>query len=438
LRNKYQTEPVRSRVVRLTDIVDWRLCVGCGACAYICPKGQIALWDFLDEGIRPVVGDPASCGECRRCVDVCPGVETDFGVLPPGPALGDARFRQDWGQVLEIWEGHAVDSTIRFRGSSGGALTALAAYCLEQGGMHGVLHIGQNPDDPVRNSTRLSRTRNDLMKAVGSRYAPASVCNGLGLVEAAPAPCAIIGKPSEIAALRKAEAMQPGLAAKVGVAMSFFCAESPSTAGTLALLEKMGVQPAELADLRYRGEGWPGHFAPTRRGETAPTGKMTYAESWAFLQRFRPWSVQLWPDGSGELADISCGDPWYEQPDGENPGFSLVVVRTEKGREIVRGAIAAGYLALTPAEPWKLAKSQVNLSIKKASMWGRTVAMRAFGLPAPQFLRASLFSCWLRLTVREKLQSFLATARRILKRKLHRPLRLNSNMAVKIGPLIES
>ena len=416
----------------LDDLVASRLCVGCGACAYICPKDKVALWDFLDEGIRPVVQDPAGCGECRRCVDVCPGVETDFGQLPPGPALGDARFRQDWGQVLEIWEGHAVDPTIRFRGSSGGALTALAAYCLERSGMHGVLHIGQNPEDPVRNSTRLSRTRDDLMKAVGSRYAPASVCNGLGLVEAAPAPCAIIGKPSEIAALRKAESLQPGLAAKVGVAMSFFCAESPSTAGTLALLEKMGVRPAELADLRYRGEGWPGHFAPTRRGETAPADKMTYAESWAFLQRFRPWSVQLWPDGSGELADISCGDPWYEQPDGENPGFSLVVVRTEKGREIVRGAIAAGYLHLTLAEPWKLAKSQANLAAKKGAVGGRIFAQRLAGLRAPRFSRASLVRCWLRLPLGEKIKSSLGTLRRIFQRKLHRPLRLERRSGVPI------
>ena len=404
-------------------MVDWRLCVGCGACAYVCPKQKVELRDFLHEGIRPVVTDP-SCGECRECVEVCPGVETDFGTLPPGLRLGDKAFQEDWGQVLEIWEGHAVDLEIRFRGSSGGALTALAAYCLERGGMHGVLHVGQNPDDPVRNQTRLSRSRDALLAAVGSRYSPASVCNGLGLVENAPAPCVIIGKPSEIAALRKAEALRPALAAKVGVALSFFCAESPSTAGTLALLEKMGVKPADLADLRYRGHGWPGHFAPTRRGETEPAGKMTYAESWAFLQSFRPWSVQLWPDGSGELADISCGDPWYEQPDGENPGFSLVVVRTERGRALVRGAIDAGYLTLTPAEPWKLAKSQANLATKKGAVGGRIFAQRLAGLRAPRFRRTSLLGCWLRLSFKEKLRSVVGTLRRIRTKDLSKPLRL--------------
>ncbi|QXD32466.1 Coenzyme F420 hydrogenase/dehydrogenase, beta subunit C-terminal domain [Candidatus Pelagisphaera phototrophica] len=48
-------------------------------------------------------------------------------------------------------------------------------------------------------------------------------------------------------------------------------------------------------------------------------------------------------DGSGELEDISCGDPWYEEPDGKNSGFSLIIARTPIGREIVKGAITAGY-----------------------------------------------------------------------------------------------
>jgi coenzyme F420 hydrogenase subunit beta len=283
------------------------------------------------------------------------------------------------------------------------------------------LHIAQDPEDPIRNRTRLSRTRGELLAATGSRYSPASVCNGLGLVEAAPKPCAIIGKPAEIAAVRNARKLRPELDDKVGVTLSFFCAESPSTRGTVALLDKLGVNPATLSDLRYRGLGWPGHFAPVRRGESEPRQKLTYRESWTFLQAFRPWSVQLWPDGTGELADISCGDPWYEKPDGKNPGFSLVVARTERGREIVAGAIAAGYLTLSPAENWKLEKSQASLINKKGAVWGRRLALRLFGLPVTKFVGLDLWHCWRELSFSDQLRSTLGTVRRILTRKLYRP-----------------
>ena len=231
-------------------------------------------------------------------------------------------------------------------------------------------------------------------------------------------------------AVAKARKLRQTLDAKVGVTLSFFCAESPATAGTMALLEKMGVRPESVTNLRYRGEGWPGHFAPVKLGEQQPAGKLTYQESWAFLQKYRPWSVHLWPDGSGELADISCGDPWYEQPDGVNPGSSLVVVRTERGKEILRQAMRTGYLTLTPAKPWKLGRSQSNLASKRAATWGRLLVMRLFGLPVPRFSGAPLFRCWLSLPLKEKLKSTIGTARRIFQRKLYRRLQLDKATAV--------
>jgi len=417
----------------IQDVVDWRLCLGCGACAYICPQQKVSLVDFLNEGIRPVV-EKRDCGSCRRCLDVCPAVQSDFtGPEVTGGSWTDLKFTKEWGPVTAMWEGHATDPEIRYQGSSGGALTAIAAYCLEVLGMHGLLHIAQDPADPVRNRTRLSRTRGELMAATGSRYSPASVCNGLGLVEGAPAPCAIIGKPSEIAAVCNARRMRPELDRKVGVTLSFFCAETPATRGTVALLEKLGLDPAAVADLRYRGRGWPGHFAPVMAGESEPRQKMTYRDSWAFLQSHRPWSVQMWPDGSGELADISCGDPWYEKPDGKNPGFSLVVARTERGREIIEGAMAAGYLTLTPAEHWKLSKSQAGLLEKKGSVWGRRLAMRGLGLPVTRFPGLDLGHCWRQLSLNSKLRSTAGTARRILSRRLRRPLELDPATGVPVS-----
>lgn len=148
---------------------------------------------------------------------------------------------------------------------------------------------------------------------------------------------------------------------------------------------------------------------------------MSYRESWGFLQAYRPWATRIWPDGTGELADISCGDPWYAEPDGRNPGFSLVVVRKERGRQILRGAMEAGYLDLRPAEPWKLRKSQSGLARKKGEVWGRLAVQRLLGVPVPDFRGWNLFRCWLRLSLRDKIRSTLGTARRIVARKLWRP-----------------
>lgn len=410
-------------------IVDWRLCLGCGACAYICPEHKIELVDVVSEGIRPLVLDE-QCNGCRDCMQVCPAHENDHRPLLEQSSL-IPEIKPAYGPALEIWEGYATDPEIRRLGSSGGLLTALSLYCLERERMHGVLHIAGDPADPIRNHTRLSRTRGELLAATGSRYAPASACDELGVIETAPAPCVFIGQPSEVTALRKAEQLRPALRRNVGLSLSFFCAGSPATRGTEELLRAAGIPLDKVEELRYRGQGWPGWFAVRRRGQPDFTPLKPYEESWGFLQRFRPFSVHLTPDGSGEDADISCGDPWYRPVRENEAGLSLVLTRTERGRELLRRARETGYVHLDPSDVHNALNSQANLIRKRGSIWGRVLALRLLGLPAPRLLGFSLFENWMRLSLVEKVKSTLGTARRILQHNHHRPLQIPESGVVR-------
>jgi coenzyme F420 hydrogenase subunit beta len=404
----------------VADVVRWRLCLGCGACAYICPEQKVRLVDIVEEGIRPVLANEL-CASCTLCLDVCPAYENDRTILN-NRFGGVPELKTKCGTVLDIWEGHAADPEIRYKGSSGGLITALSAYCLEKARMHGVLHIGSDPTYPSRNRTFLSRSRSDILSRAGSRYAPASACDRLDLIESAPVPCVFVGQPSEVTALRKAQKLRPQLDSRVGLALSFFCAGSPSTAGTLELLRSKGIDSAQVAELRYRGNGWPGHFSVTLKGQPMPALQMTYEDSWGFVQAYRPFSVHLCPDGTGEDADISCGDPWYRQVRDGEPGSSVVLVRTERGREIIRGAMEAGYVQLGPATARKLLDSQPNLLAKRGAIGGRVAALRVFGVPAPKLKGFRLFKNWLCLPLGDKFRSTFGTVRRILTRRYYRPI----------------
>lgn len=407
------------KVESIEDVVRWRLCVGCGACAAH-SGGLLRMENDPAQGHRPVFCGSRDERVLREGLKVCPAVETRIAAASAelDPLDGIAA---GVGPVLEVWEGHATDSETRFLGSSGGALTALARYAIESAGMHGVLHVGADPDDALRNRTVMSRSFEELLANTGSRYAPASVCDGLQQIEDAPGACMFIGQPSEVAALRKAQALRPELDRNVGVALSFFCAGSSATLGTEELLMKKGIDPAQVEKLRYRGRGWPGMFAVWLKGESEPVLEMTYAESWAFVQAYRPWGVHLWPDGCGEHADVSCGDPWYREVKPGEHGSSLVVVRTEKGRRLVRGAVEAGYLELAPSSVARVVASQRNLLTKKGAVWGRLVAMRLLGLPVPTHSGYRLFQSWLRIPLSDKLRSTVGTVRRILSRKYFKP-----------------
>ena len=148
----------------------------------------------------------------------------------------------------------------------------------------------------------------------------------------------------------------------------------------------------------------------------------TYAEAWDFLQRYRPFRCHLCPDGTGQFADVSCGDPWYREIPADEPGLSLVVVRTEKGRDIVRAAMSAGFVTLRPVPLDTLERSQAELQRKRGAIWGRIVTLRALGVPAPELRGFHLFRNWLRIPSIDKLRSFVGTMRRVIHRGYRSPL----------------
>ena len=401
------------------DVARWRLCVGCGVCAGACPNKAITLTDVASEGIRPHVR-PEACRMCGDCLKVCPGYMVVHDYLDSG-MLVIKELMAGWGPILEIWEGCAIDAELRYHGSSGGVTSALALFCLEKMGFDSVLHTGINPDNPLRNETKISRCRLDLVATTGSRYSPASPCDGIGRVETSNGKTAFVGKPCDVQGLRKLQSVKPWVAERFGAAIGVFCAGTPSSMGTMELLRQMNIDPGYVGSVRYRGRGWPGNFSVYKDREQITLGEMSYMDAWGFLQKYRPFRCYLCPDGTSESADVSCGDPWYRDFDDGGVGYTLVLIRTEKGREIVHGAIDAGYVALHRTGQQALVKSQKNLLEKRKAVWGRLLAMRILGVPTPTYDGFPLFKNWLGLPMSEKSRSVLGTVRRVIQRGYRKP-----------------
>lgn len=403
----------------IREVAERNLCSGCGVCAYLQPEA-IQMVDTREQGRRPLVlvevnGRAVSTGSALRA---CPGAAIEHQDEGPPAHLQD--LGSDWGPVLELWEGWASDPEIRWSGSSGGVATALALHCIEKDRVHGVLHVVPRNDRPLLNHSVLSRTRSDLLAGAGSRYAPASPCERLDLIENAPASCVFIGKPCDIAGARNAARQRPALARNLSLTIAVFCAGTPTTNGTIAAVQSVGMDPDTISSVTYRGQGWPGRFTVT--DNTGQVRSLSYEQSWGeILQKHRQWRCMICPDHTGEFADVSVGDPWYRPIESGDPGKSLVLVRSDAGRAAVRRAIADGELILTRVGSDTLPRSQPNLLVTRGAVWGRTTVMSAMGLPVPQFRRVPTFPVWWAvLSPRQKASSLLGTIRRIIRRKLHR------------------
>jgi coenzyme F420 hydrogenase subunit beta len=201
----------------------------------------------------------------------------------------------------------------------------------------------------------------------------------------------------------------------MGLILTFFCAGTPSTRGTLDLVKALDVPLEEVTSLRYRGEGWPGRFKIRSRNGTGEKS-FSYVQAWGRLTDYKPLRCNLCPDGLGWVADISCGDAWERLDSGQDAGRSIVVVRTRRGQEILHKAMAAKYVELEPVGASAVVAAQPSQIGRNREIFGRLLGMRLFFIPTPRFVGFSLIRAWWGLPILGKMRTIFGTIRRVVTR----------------------
>jgi len=318
--------------------------------------------------------DKLECTECGLCMQVCPGIEVDFASLNK-TFLGQAAPGDIIGTHLSCWYSHAADNDIRHHSSSGGLVTSLLIHALDRGMIDGAVVTRMSTVNPLQTETFLAETREQIVAACGSKYCPSSLASGLREVSSRHGRFAVVGLPCQIHGIRKWEAIAPKLREKIAFHLGIFCCNNNTTLGTVYFLRKNGIEPEQVARIRYRDKGWPGWLTVRlrdgtirefRRGTSEPSARRRRTLSSAFHFDFTIPRCLLCPDLMAELADISFADPWNpEMLASETVGKSMLVVRSSAGEELMAGAETTGIIERTPVDAATVASSQ-NTGFKAA------------------------------------------------------------------------
>lgn len=361
--------------LQVRAVVEAGNCSGCGACCLLDKGLEMQL---NEHGYaRPVrTGPGGEESPATQFSRVCPGV-TVTARRPHGAARHALL-----GPAIRSWQAWAGDDEVRFRGSSGGAITALTRWLLESGQVSEVVAAERDAQEPQRTITVSLRTPSRVIETAGSRYAPVSNAARASLGRA---DVAFVGKPCEVAAVRALAEVED---APAPLLLSFFCAGTPSQWATRSLAERLAGGRG-VSDLWYRGRGWPGSFTVTRADGSTATE--TYDHSWGReLGPTMQWRCKICPDGIGEAADIVAADYWESDSNGypifdERDGVSALIARTHRGIEVLERAFAEGVLQGSGLDLDALAAVQPSQVERRRTLLVRLVGTWLAGRPVPRF-----------------------------------------------------
>lgn len=359
---------------RLYAIAEQGLCIGCGLCQALAGPERVRVTK-VDTGYeRPVAVGPLDHETVDRIYDACPGTRVEGlpeNLLDNGTAIDNVWG--PWRRMVRAWAG---DPEVRFEGSTGGVLTALAGFLLESRRVDFILHVKASASEPTFGERHLSFTQAEVWEAAGSRYGPAAPLIDVTDILDRGRPFAFIGKPCDISALRNFARQDPRVDELVKYWLTPVCGGIMPPPAMDAFLREQGIDPEEITAFRYRGRGCPG---PTRIETEKGAKEYHYLDFWGEdeSQWSLPFRCKICPDGIGEAADIAAADTWPGgSPDrttsADDAGTNAIVARTAAGVELLEAAEKAGALTIEyDIAPDEMSHYQPHQMRKKYAVWPR-------------------------------------------------------------------
>ena len=405
----------------ISQVVKDGLCTGCGTCVALCPEEAIKHTIDKKKGIYIPELDENKCNRCGICYTVCPGHGVDFKQLNLeifGKESEDILI----GNYLNCCVGHSTDYDIRYNSASGGLVTQLLVFALEEGIIDGALVTRMKKCNPLEPEPFVARNREEIIEASKSKYCPvpANIALKEILNSKEGEKFAVVGLPCHIHGIRKAEMINKKLKEKIILHLGILCSINRNFLSQDYLFKKFNVDKEDVVKFDYRGEGWIGGMTITSKNGDKIHSPLPMYYTQILRSYFVPVRCTLCSDQSCELADASFGDIWIPEFMDDRIGTSVIIVRNRISENILQNMILNEKVELNNLNKNKLILSQIYpLHLKKTHLNARIALFKLFGKATPiynqellkptifSYLHAVLFYSYIFLSSKRYLWNFL-------------------------------
>lgn len=342
------------------------LCIGCGACAHLAPD-QFSL-DFDRFGMLQAQRHSTTESEPASVDAACPFTSVGENETQLAHRLFGAEMpeHEHVGKYLQCYIGHVASGDFRTLGSSGGMGKWLLTEMLKLGHVDYVVQVS-SAEDGALYSYQIFDSAEDVINGSKSAYYPVTLQDALARIKSKPGRYAVTAVPCFAKMLRNLAATDEELNSRVKYVVGIICGHLKSTAFAESLGWQLGVDPAELAGIDFRGKipnrqaNDKGVIATDKSGRLSEmrSSKELFGGNWGY-NFFKYKACDYCDDVIAETADVAIGDAWLPSYMKDHKGNSVVVVRNEALHKIIEAAREKGLLDLTPASPEDVVESQLG------------------------------------------------------------------------------
>jgi coenzyme F420 hydrogenase subunit beta len=325
------------------EVVTSGLCTGCSACVIVCPYNVLGYDD--EKGVYrpfhvPEMGGTDNClhGEkgCTLCTRACPRFrswEPDIDRTLFGREREESEV---YGIAQEVILARATDPELLAAGQDGAVVSAILIWALEHDLIDAALVSNLSGENGQWKAVPgVARNRAEVLVAAGARY---TYSPNLGAYAAAAEGgaerIALVGTGCQASATGAMVAHKAGKVARhFALTVGLLCSKTFDDAIFSELFDaRYGLEREEIVKMNIKGifQVW------TRDG-------MLHDVPLKEAQEWTRQGCKQCPDFSAEHADISTGGI------GMFPHWTLTIVRTDKGRELISAMSEAGALEVRSA-----------------------------------------------------------------------------------------
>ena len=365
-----------------SEVVTSGLCTGCAACVVACPHDVLG-YDHNEGGYRPFHLEdelgPTDCGHgqkgCTSCTRACPRFrnwETEADTFLFGR---EREVHEVDGISKDIVLARATDQHVHEVGQDGGLVSAILIWALEHDMIDAALVSYLEGDGTSWKAIPgVAKNREQVLAAAGSRYTYSA--NTLAYAEAVDSGAeriALVGMSCQSSAVPVMKNRKVG---KVGrrfeLNIGLLCSKTfDDRIFEELFLAKYDLRKEDMVKMNIKGV-----FQIWMRDGSYHEVPLKECHAWTRE------GCNMCPDFAAEHADISTGGI------GAFNDWTLTIVRTDIGREVMAGMQRDGVIEVRPGDddPGAIALLR-KLSVKSRKRWPEWSPVSLPGLvplPAPK------------------------------------------------------